>query len=125
MPVLYALYREKYTLLIEIDLDSYPPASFVKAESNELEGQDLRVGGLARGSWCSRFDSYVVGAKTGEFLRYVWGGGRSAECSNREFSAEERTFTLRIVDEADNFLGEEILAFTIVKNGSFIEYDSL
>ena len=49
----------------------------------------------------------------------------TAECSNREFSVEERTFSFRIVNKANNLLGEEKLAFTVVKNGSRIEYDSL
>lgn len=123
MPVDYELNRDRYTIFIDVDQTSKRPASFIRAKN--LEGLDLKVRVITDGSKCGGFDFLTVNVKDDEFLRYEWWGFIKAECLNKEISADERTISFHVIDNAENLLGEERLSFELIKNGIYIEQDAI
>ena len=122
MPVLYELNRSGYKLTIEVDQQSKQPAVFIRAKN--VDGQNLKVIAIPNNG-CGGFDFLTVDIEDQEFLRYKWFGVMKSACKNKELSTNERMVTFQVMGQTDKILGEESLLFTLIRNGTFVEYDAI
>ncbi|MGI9251118.1 MAG: hypothetical protein ACR2PR_07970 [Pseudohongiellaceae bacterium] len=136
IPISYKLIRERYTVLLNIDIGSWYPASFVKAVS--LEGVELEIVPGKRS--CAYFDlrpSYLLppydrrGWTDEWHYGWVWGHSHSParpgseDCLYKNAGDKPLMMNFTVMDSIGSILGEESIPFTIHKNGIHIMSDSL
>ena len=125
MPVRYELARESYILVFELDKKYYWPSIFVGSKS--LSNVGLIIEAIAIGD-CGRFDvwgTYTIDNL--QALRYVWSPAGSINCrvSDIEDYPAQQIIGFVVKNQEGKVLGEEKLPFTLIRNGTYYEYDSL
>ena len=126
MPSFYELVKDDYVLVFEVDKKNYWPAILVGVKS--LNGMSYKIEAVIVSS-CGRFDNWGIDYNIDEVsaLRYVWSPEFSSDCEvgNNEDYPRQQLIGFKVKDESGRVIGEEILPFILVRNGTYYERDGL
>lgn len=126
MPLSYELIRDEYTIVFELDKQSYWPSVFVGVKSTgdfEYSVEPVEVEN------CGGFENFGIeySIENLHAKKYVWSPAFRQNCEvndNEEYPVAQ-IIGFKILDQNGDTIAEEMLPFSLVLNGTYVEHDSL
>ena len=130
MPVSYELVNDLYTVYFDLDtMSKRSPRAFIRVKNHEgtsYEIQGLVLSDVDPLKRCSVFsdpyphDNFPASEKVQVYDWYLFREGCSVDKDT-----SKKSLSFEIFDENDVLIGTEELFFYLIKNGSYIVYDSI